>query len=387
MERVTATMRATVAPLLSFDRFAAVMRRSPRRPGVNELAAELRRRAADLGERGALCLVCEAVGDLLGADCLASRVDLERGVLVDLAGFTRTPERFDRQASEYTLAEFPATVAVLESGAPYATHVSDPKGDPAELEVLRHFGYRGLLLLRMRAGCGYLLEVWAADDAAFSARDVERAERLIRAVAPVVAESRERDRVEAGRFAEAMQEADELGRADHELPALATAVGEAMGLDERTLRELRLVALVHDVGKRAVPPALLDKQEPLTAVEWAVVQRQTMAGQRMLARMPHLAAAVESVGAVREAWDGSGYPRGLIGEEIPQVARIVHVCAAYRAMLRPRPGRPELSHEGAIEELRAGAGAQFDPRVVAAACDVLGPDGVLPLVRLKAATI
>jgi hypothetical protein len=380
-------MPVAVASLFSFDRVTAAVRRSPRPPGVDELAAVLRLRAADLGERGTLCLVCEALGDLLGADCLASRVDLQRGVLVDLAGFTRTPERFNTHAAEYSLAEFPATVAVLESGAPYATHVSDPRGDPAELAVLRDFGYRGLLLLRMRLADDYLFEVWGAADAAFSARDIERAQRLVEAAVPVVAGSCERDRVEAGRFAEAMQEADELGRADHELPALAEAVGEAMGLDERTLRELRLVALVHDVGKRAVPPALLGKQEPLTAVEWAVVQRQTMAGQRMLARMPHLAAAVESVGAVREAWDGSGYPRGLIGEEIPAVARIVHVCAAYRAMLRPRPGREQLTHEGAIAELRTGAGAQFDPRVVVAACQVLGPDGVLPMVRLRAATI
>jgi HD-GYP domain-containing protein (c-di-GMP phosphodiesterase class II) len=122
-------------------------------------------------------------------------------------------------------------------------------------------------------------------------------------------------------------------------------------------------------------------------VEWAIVQRHTLIGQRMLARMPYLSDAVAGVGAIRERWDGSGYPHGLAGDQIPLSSRIVAVCAAYRAMRRGDPRREPMGHAAAIAELEAGAGTQFDSQVVAAAVATIDPLGARPTLRLRVASI
>jgi HD-GYP domain-containing protein (c-di-GMP phosphodiesterase class II) len=93
------------------------------------------------------------------------------------------------------------------------------------------------------------------------------------------------------------------------------------------------------------------------------------------------------VGAIREHWDGGGYPHGFAGEEIPLSSRIVAVCAAYRAIRRGRPGRGPLDHDQAIAELQRAAGVQFDPRVVDAAVATIAPAGAKPTVRLRVAAI
>jgi HD-GYP domain-containing protein (c-di-GMP phosphodiesterase class II) len=107
----------------------------------------------------------------------------------------------------------------------------------------------------------------------------------------------------------------------------------------------------------------------------------------MLARMPGLRPAVAGVGAIREHWDGGGYPHGFAGEEIPLSSRIVAVCAAYRAIRRGRPGRRPLDHDHAIAELQRAADIQFDPRVVDAAVATIAPAGAKPTVRLRVAAI
>jgi HD-GYP domain-containing protein (c-di-GMP phosphodiesterase class II) len=160
-----------------------------------------------------------------------------------------------------------------------------------------------------------------------------------------------------------------------------------MRLDEQTLDELRLVALVHNAGRTSLPAALLEKREGLTPVEWAVIQRHTLVGQRMIARMPYLAGAVAGVGAIRERWDGEGYPAGWRGSQIPLSARIVAVCAAYAAMREGRRGRPPLDHDEALEQLEQSAGTQFDPAVVRATRAVIEPDGPRPTVRLRVGSI
>jgi HD-GYP domain-containing protein (c-di-GMP phosphodiesterase class II) len=107
----------------------------------------------------------------------------------------------------------------------------------------------------------------------------------------------------------------------------------------------------------------------------------------MLARMPYLRPAVAGVGAIRERWDGGGYPHGFAAEQIPLSSRIVAVCAAYRAMRRGRPGREPLEHDAAMAELEYGSGSQFDPRVIGAAIAMFAPAGARPAVRLRVASI
>jgi HD-GYP domain-containing protein (c-di-GMP phosphodiesterase class II) len=352
------------------------------------LTRERRRLEGGVGTRELCSQLCEALADdLQASDCLVSRLDAERDMLVDLAGFTRTPQRWLAPAVELPIGRYPASRSVLEQGRPYKTWVGDPGGGAADRELMRHMG-AGLVMRMDGPGGPYLVEVWSdIRTQAYGRAEIRRSVRLVSQAAALLDDAVRCDREERLRFQQAAAEAREIGAADLELPALAEAIGESLLLDEDELREVRLVALVHEAGRSHIPDALHDKVEPLTPVEWAVVQRHTLIGQRMLARMPYLRPAVAGVGAIREHWDGGGYPHGFAGEQIPLSSRIVAVCAAYRAIRRGRPGRGRLDHDHAIAELRRAAGIQFDPRVVDAAVATIAPAGAKPTVRLRVAAI
>jgi putative nucleotidyltransferase with HDIG domain len=162
-------------------------------------------------------------------------------------------------------------------------------------------------------------------------------------------------------------EADDGYTGEHSrgVVALAMEVGEALGLDARRRRNLEFAALLHDVGKVAIPKDIINKPGRLDADEWAIVRTHTIAGQRMLDRVGGF---MSEVGAIvrshHERWDGGGYPDGLAGEDIPLEARIICACDAWNAMTTTRSYRPAMTHAAADAELRAGADTQFDPRVV-----------------------
>jgi HD-GYP domain-containing protein (c-di-GMP phosphodiesterase class II) len=135
--------------------------------------------------------------------------------------------------------------------------------------------------------------------------------------------------------------------------------------------------VLHDVGKLAVPDSILDKAGPLDGDEWSFICRHPLIGQRILAATPGLAGAAALVRASHERPDGCGYPDGLSGDDIPLGARIVAVCDAYRAMTSERPYRGAMTAAAALDELRQGAGSQFDPVVVAAFADAVGAGDVV----------
>ncbi|MEI6448375.1 MAG: HD domain-containing phosphohydrolase [Actinomycetes bacterium] len=161
---------------------------------------------------------------------------------------------------------------------------------------------------------------------------------------------------------------EEADRYPHSHPGAlarhAVAVGSRMGMNEKERRQLQYAALLHDVGKAAVPGAVLDKAGALSAEELAQVRRHTIAAERLIAGIAYLAPIAGVVRAGHERWDGGGYPDGLRGEEIPLAARIVLVCDAFEALTHDRPYRAALPVDKALAELRANAGTQFDPRVV-----------------------
>jgi putative nucleotidyltransferase with HDIG domain len=159
------------------------------------------------------------------------------------------------------------------------------------------------------------------------------------------------------------------------------AVMELSGLVARCLRlntpdrlELEAAALLHDLGKTGVPDTVLNKPAPLDEGEQALVRRHTVWGAQMLAEI----AGLEPVGTIvlfhHERWDGTGYPQGLEGSQIPIASRIIAVCDAYHAMTSDRPYRPSRSTEHAIWELAAEAGSQFDPAIVECFIDELHPN-------------
>jgi len=158
----------------------------------------------------------------------------------------------------------------------------------------------------------------------------------------------------------------------------ATAVGRRLGMTEDEVRSLRLAAIFHDIGKVSLSDELLNKREPLTDDERRQVERHVIVGERILSSVDFLDDVRPLVRHAHERWDGTGYPDGLAGEDIPLGARIVHACDAYEAMTAGRPYRAALSVADAREQLAAGASSQFDQGVVGALLEVLDGDAASP---------
>ena len=170
-------------------------------------------------------------------------------------------------------------------------------------------------------------------------------------------------------------EADDAYTGQHtqDVVELTVAVADKLGVDEETRRAAEFGALLHDVGKVAIPNEIINKPGPLDDEEWAIMKTHTVEGQRMLERVGGLLARVGVVvRASHERYDGGGYPDGLAGEAIPLAARIVSACDAFNAMTTDRSYRKALSLEVAVAELRNNAGTQFDPDVVEALVAVAG---------------
>lgn len=147
--------------------------------------------------------------------------------------------------------------------------------------------------------------------------------------------------------------------------AFAIQIARTMGLDPQALRILARGAFLHDIGKMAIPDAILRKPDRLTPAEKEVMNEHSYLGYKMLRKIPFLADSAEIVYSHQEHWDGGGYPRGLKGEEIPLGARIFALADTLDAITSDRPYRPARSVQAARDEIAAWSGRQFDPAVVA----------------------
>jgi HD-GYP domain-containing protein (c-di-GMP phosphodiesterase class II) len=173
-----------------------------------------------------------------------------------------------------------------------------------------------------------------------------------------------------------LEEDDEYtGRHTEDVVGLSVLVAERMGVDEDVRQAAELGALLHDIGKIAIPDEIINKPGPLDDAEWVVMKTHTIEGQRMLDQVGGLLGDVGIVvRASHERWDGGGYPDGLAGDAIPLASRIVSACDAYNAMTTDRSYRKAMPVAVAARELRSNAGSQFDPAVVDALLDVVGAD-------------
>ena len=151
---------------------------------------------------------------------------------------------------------------------------------------------------------------------------------------------------------------------------LARRFGVEIDLPDPLLQLVTRTARLHDIGKLAIPPWVLEKPGPLSESERRLMRAHSTMGQRILERKPVLMALGPLVRATHERWDGNGYPDRLKGSAIPLPARIVSVCDAWDAMTHSRVYRGPMSTEKAIDELRRGAGTQFDAGVVEPFCDL-----------------
>ncbi len=151
--------------------------------------------------------------------------------------------------------------------------------------------------------------------------------------------------------------------------SLANAVARRFALNAEQVDEVTKAAELHDIGKMAVPDAILEKPESLDDAEREMIKQHTVVGERILAVAPALRKIGKLVRYSHERWDGSGYPDKLAGEEIPLGARIIAVCDAFDAMTTDRPYQPAVALDEALAELRRCAGTQFDPSVVEIFCE------------------
>jgi len=208
---------------------------------------------------------------------------------------------------------------------------------------------------------------------------------LMRVVASLVSDHIDRDRIEAknAHLREELVAARALsksldardgysGEHSEEVVFYAVEVAGTLGMTSEEIAEVSQVALLHDIGKIGIPDSILRKTGTLDAVEWAVMKNHTIIGYELASSIASVAHIAPSIRSEHERWDGTGYPDGLEGRQIPIASRIVLVCDAFHAMISNRPYRRAMSKNEAIEELHLHSGSQFDPVVVEALLSVMG---------------
>jgi diguanylate cyclase (GGDEF)-like protein len=162
------------------------------------------------------------------------------------------------------------------------------------------------------------------------------------------------------------------------IASIVTMMARSLDLPDNEVDRIRVAALLHDVGKVAVPEDILEKAAPLTSSEWRTVIQHPRIGQVILEQAAAVKEAVPIILHHHERYSGHGYPFGLRGNDIPLGARIVAIADAYDAMTHDRPYKRAISHEDAVRELRRHAGTQFDPELVSLFCDLYGRVAPVP---------
>jgi HD-GYP domain-containing protein (c-di-GMP phosphodiesterase class II) len=158
--------------------------------------------------------------------------------------------------------------------------------------------------------------------------------------------------------------------------AMAVRLGRALGLSDADLGKLALLAVLHDIGKIAIPHSILSKPGRLSEEEWQVMRTHTEKGYRIASASKELQPIAEYILHHHERWDGQGYPGGLAGEDIPLLSRVITVVDSHDVMVHDRPYHNAMSQAEAEKELLRCAGSQFDPHIVAVFLQVLRDEEV-----------
>jgi diguanylate cyclase (GGDEF)-like protein len=370
--------------LLLFAAFAFVYRR----------AAVARRRAETLAAENHELLKAsrlEALTDALTglgnrralmADLAATRATVEGEqqllVLFDLDGFKQYNDTFGHPAGDSLLARLGERLAATMEGFGRAYRMG---GD--EFCVTAPVAAEGAEVIASLAAAalsdeGTGFSVGCSYGFALMPADTRRPDEAL-----LMADQRMYAQKHSGRVSPSRQSADvllrllaerslDLERHTADVALLAAQTAERLGLMPDEVERIRLAAELHDVGKAAIPDAILLKAGPLNEDEWAFIRRHTVIGERIVRAAPSLAHTADLVRWHHERPDGTGYPDALPADEIPVGARIIAVADVFDAMVSDRPYRAGRTVEAALAELRRCAGTQFDPAVVDAFTAVVG---------------
>jgi diguanylate cyclase (GGDEF)-like protein len=293
-------------------------------------------------------------------------------VLFDLDGFKHYNDSFGHPAGDELLARMGRNLstALIGRGAAYRMGgdefcaLIEPRGEVAEPAVQAAASALSDKGEGFSIGCSYGVITLP--------READGAPSALRIADQRMYAAKQSGRMSAGRQSKevllrALAERDPyLGGHTHDVAGMAAAVARLLGLSPEEVDEIAQAAELHDVGKVAIPDAILHKPGPLEESDWHFIRRHTLIGERIIAAAPSLGRVATLVRSTHERYDGNGYPDGLAGLDIPLGARIVAVCDAFDAMTTDRPYRVAVSADAALNELRAHAGTQFDPVVVEA---------------------
>ncbi len=369
--------------------------RQQRERGERELAAA-HRRIADLEQKLETLTVREPLTGLLTLNAFQRRLDeeVERSrrhgrhlsvAMLDVDGFRSLNARHGRHVGDDVLRTVGRTLDLV-------TRASDVAGRASADEFLVMLPETGsadakaclerILLALEEASVGPVESIAASIGIAEYDRSMSSEALVAEAGAAVdVARAAGGARIEVGKgseseeqprahedaingLAEALLERDRYtGEHSEFVVDLAAAVARGLGLAADEVDRIRQAALLHDIGKVAIPDEVLHKNGPLDGREWEVMRQHPAIGERILRSIPGLGGVARIVRHEHERWDGGGYPDGLAGDEIPIGARIILACDAYHAMTSDRPYRAAMPHAEAIRELASHAGTQFDPEV------------------------
>jgi diguanylate cyclase (GGDEF)-like protein len=373
--RTEGGVAGAMAILLLLAAFGFYYRRSARSAEDNRRLLEETRRESvtdaltGLNNRRAL------MGDLAEAVRCTTTERSTSLTLFDLDGFKHYNDTFGHPAGDILLARLSGRLlqAMAEIGSVYRMGGDEfcllaslgPGDDP---EALAGVGSEAL----SESGTGF--DIGCSSGSAVSPADTSNPEQMLN-----LADQRMYATKASGRRSARRQTTDvllqvlsershELGEHGNAVAALVEPLARRLDLSEAEVKRTHDAAELHDIGKSGVPDSILNKAGPLDEEEWKFMHRHTMIGERIILAAPSLASCADLVRSSHERFDGTGYPDGLAGDEIPLGSRIIFACDAFDAMTSKRPYKSPISAADAISELRLGAGSQFDPVVIEGIC-------------------
>jgi diguanylate cyclase (GGDEF)-like protein len=362
---------ATAAVAAAVVRFALTFRENLRTLGASEIEAATDA-LTSLGNRRAL------ISDL---ERIAAEATRERPVLLalfDLDGFKAYNDSFGHPAGDALLQRLGRNLAATLDGEGSAYRMGGDEfcvisaaPDPDALlaraiAALSESGER----FEIRTSCGSATLTGDDEDPMDALRLADQ-----RMYANKRAGRRSTDETVHQVLLRVAAEHDgELSDHVNDVAAMVGALGREFGLEPDELVEVRRAAALHDIGKVAIPDAILHAPRALDDDEWEYMRRHTIIGERIISAAPELRSVGRIVRSSHERFDGCGYPDGLAGDEIPLASRIVAVCDAYDAMITDRAYRRGRPPHEALAELERCAGGQFDPAVVAAFTRIMAND-------------